>query len=314
MLTRSKSGALSALIVLGGLAFLVALVAAPMAAYAVLWLTAEIRALRHKPKQDFATFELDPFDAARLSTAREAAGDIVERLSDIEAGRVQIAEPEAETDHLIEQYRKLRSLMTSLQELPIRRLKKWSSAKALVSACRIGAVCVPLLSLIIGLVMLRSSGTLTVDPYRILAGACAGWIVLGLPLVFQFRKQRIERALGDRELFFERWRPQDDFLDFYLNRTERTTPEREEEPVRGEPKPTPDVPTSPNGGRPKRPWYVVLEVDPDAPASAIKRAYHERLMEYHPDKVARLGVEIRNLAEVVTREITAAYEEAGRHR
>ena len=132
---RFRSGVLSVLIVMAGLAFLIVLVMAPLAAYAALWLTAEIRALRHRQKTDFLAFELDPFDAARLATSREAAADIVQRLSDLEAGRIHSSEPENETERLIERYRLLRTQMTALRELPIRRLRKWSSARAMASAC-----------------------------------------------------------------------------------------------------------------------------------------------------------------------------------
>ncbi len=40
----------------------------------------------------------------------------------------------------------------------------------------------------------------------------------------------------------------------------------------------------------------------------IKRHYRERMMEYHPDKVASLGPKLRELAENETKKINAAYE------
>ena len=40
----------------------------------------------------------------------------------------------------------------------------------------------------------------------------------------------------------------------------------------------------------------------------IKRHYRERMMEYHPDKVATLGPKIREVAEHETKKINAAYE------
>ncbi len=40
----------------------------------------------------------------------------------------------------------------------------------------------------------------------------------------------------------------------------------------------------------------------------IKRHYRERMMEYHPDKVAALGIKLRELAEIETKKINAAYE------
>lgn len=309
MLSRIRSGVLSALIVLAGLSFLVSVVAVPAATYAILWLAAEIRALWYPRRGDFATFELDPFDAARLAISRETAADIVQRLSDIDAGRAKSPDPEAETDRLIEQYRQLRTQMAALRALPPRRLRKWSSARAMRSACRMGAICVPLI--VAGAAAILPGNPLVGDPYRILSAACAGWIVLGLPLFFAIRRRQIEAKCGDREMFYERWRPEDDFLDFYLSRTDRSEPEEDGTKEADEPPQHPEVSPSP-GGRQKRPWYVVLEVDPNAQDQDIRRAYHKRLMEYHPDKTASLGAEIRALAEVVTREITAAYEEAGR--
>jgi DnaJ-domain-containing protein 1 len=309
---RFRSGVLSALIVLVGVAFLAGFVAAPPIAYALLWLAAELRALRHRRKRDFLAFELDPYDAARLESAREAAADIVQRLSDIEAGRIHEADPEV-VERLLERYRSLRTRMAALREQPLRRLRKWSSARAAASACRIGLVCIPLLTAGT-LAYLHAAGT-AVDPLRILSAVAAGWTLCALPPLIWLRRRRIERALGDRDLFYERWRPDEDFLDFYLTYTEHDG--RPEEAPAGEPpeEPAPHPPEPESAAapsRPKRPWHEVLEVAPDADEAAIKRAYHQRLMEYHPDKVASLGAEIRALADVITREITTAYQEAGR--
>jgi DnaJ-domain-containing protein 1 len=44
----------------------------------------------------------------------------------------------------------------------------------------------------------------------------------------------------------------------------------------------------------------------------IRRAYRRRMSEYHPDKVAHLGEEIRQVATEKSKEINAAYEEASR--
>lgn len=313
MFHRFRSGVLSALIILAGLGFLIVLVVAPVVAFVALWLMAEIRASRHRRRSDFLAFELDPFDAARLATSREAAADIVQRLSDIESGRIHSSVSETEAEQLVEKYRLLRTQMAALRELPIRRLRKWSSARAMASACRIGVLCIPALGALIMVLLSKGSNLLADDPYRILSLASAGWIVLGLPMVFLVRRRQIERALGDREMFLERWRPEDDFLDFYLARTERSDREAES-PSEG-----PEEAVSPKDSlfeaeRPKRPWYVVLGVEPDAGDDVIRRAYRQRMLEYHPDRTAGLGAELRALAEVVTREITAAYEEAGRNR
>ena len=39
----------------------------------------------------------------------------------------------------------------------------------------------------------------------------------------------------------------------------------------------------------------------------IKRLYHERMLEYHPDKVAKLGPKLRQVAASETVKINAAY-------
>jgi len=58
------------------------------------------------------------------------------------------------------------------------------------------------------------------------------------------------------------------------------------------------------------PWYDVLGVSPDATQEQIVSAYRARMSEYHPDKVANLGPDIRALAEQKAKEINAAYAEA----
>jgi len=58
------------------------------------------------------------------------------------------------------------------------------------------------------------------------------------------------------------------------------------------------------------PWYVVLDVDRSASRAEITAAYRSRISQYHPDKVARMGPEIRELAERKSAEINAAYKVA----
>ena len=54
---------------------------------------------------------------------------------------------------------------------------------------------------------------------------------------------------------------------------------------------------------------AVLGVDGHASLEAIKQAYRQRIAEYHPDKVANLGIELRRVADEMTRKINTAYEE-----
>jgi hypothetical protein len=71
-----------------------------------------------------------------------------------------------------------------------------------------------------------------------------------------------------------------------------------------------DRPEPPNLFQRQPPWHDVLGVPPDATPEQIASAYRARMSEYHPDKVANLGPDIRALAEQKAKEINAAYAEA----
>lgn len=66
-----------------------------------------------------------------------------------------------------------------------------------------------------------------------------------------------------------------------------------------------DKPYSP----PPRPWYQVLEVSSVASLDEIKRAYQRKIRQYHPDKVAGLGPEFTEIANLKAKEINLAYEQ-----
>ena len=53
--------------------------------------------------------------------------------------------------------------------------------------------------------------------------------------------------------------------------------------------------------------HAVLGVSPGASQEEVKTAYRLRMQEYHPDKVAHLGPELRILAERKAKEINEAY-------
>jgi len=53
-------------------------------------------------------------------------------------------------------------------------------------------------------------------------------------------------------------------------------------------------------------WFEVLQLQPDADVAAIKGAFRTLLKQYHPDKVAMLGTEFKQLAEQKTRLLTGA--------
>jgi DnaJ like chaperone protein len=57
-------------------------------------------------------------------------------------------------------------------------------------------------------------------------------------------------------------------------------------------------------------WHRVLNINPSASLDEIRAAYQSLISQYHPDKVATLGAEVRALAERKSKEITAAYQEA----
>lgn len=61
-------------------------------------------------------------------------------------------------------------------------------------------------------------------------------------------------------------------------------------------------------------WFEVLGVSADAQPKDIKLAYYEKMKGYHSDKVASLGQELRDLADVKSKQINLAYDEARKRR
>lgn len=68
------------------------------------------------------------------------------------------------------------------------------------------------------------------------------------------------------------------------------------------------------GDPPLRAWHEVLNVPMNATADEIRQSYKLLMSQYHPDKVANLGEELRALAERKSKEITSSYREAMRLR
>lgn len=62
-----------------------------------------------------------------------------------------------------------------------------------------------------------------------------------------------------------------------------------------------DIPTS---------WFRILEVSEGASPEQVVAAYKHKICQYHPDKVAQMGAEIRELAEAKSKQINAAYDYA----
>ncbi len=58
--------------------------------------------------------------------------------------------------------------------------------------------------------------------------------------------------------------------------------------------------------------FTVLGVSRNATFEEIRRAYRTKMREYHPDKVASLGAELRELAERKAKQINEAFETLSR--
>lgn len=57
-------------------------------------------------------------------------------------------------------------------------------------------------------------------------------------------------------------------------------------------------------------WFRILEVSESASREQIVTAYKQKIRQYHPDKVAQMGAEIRELAEFKSKQINTAYDYA----
>jgi len=79
-------------------------------------------------------------------------------------------------------------------------------------------------------------------------------------------------------------------------------------------KPAPPTPRPPSQPQPQPAfapgWTRVLELPADASLDEIREAYRRLMSQYHPDKVASLGRELRELADAKSKEISAAYRQA----
>ena len=75
-----------------------------------------------------------------------------------------------------------------------------------------------------------------------------------------------------------------------------------------------DEPPRPRYSEHEPQWWDVLGVPSTASVAEIKRAYQSLVRQYHPDKVATLGVEIRELSERKTKELNVAFEQAMRQK
>lgn len=57
------------------------------------------------------------------------------------------------------------------------------------------------------------------------------------------------------------------------------------------------------------PYHALLGTTPSSTNEQVRHAYREKIAQYHPDKVANLGAELRALAEERTKAINEAYRQ-----
>ena len=60
--------------------------------------------------------------------------------------------------------------------------------------------------------------------------------------------------------------------------------------------------------------YDILEINPDATDEEVKKSYRRLAIQYHPDKVAHLGEDIKKTATEKFQTLNAAYEEIKKQR
>jgi DnaJ like chaperone protein len=60
--------------------------------------------------------------------------------------------------------------------------------------------------------------------------------------------------------------------------------------------------------------YDILELTPDASDEEVKKAYRRLAIQYHPDKVAHLGEDIKKAATEKFQALNAAYEQIKKQR
>jgi DnaJ domain len=61
------------------------------------------------------------------------------------------------------------------------------------------------------------------------------------------------------------------------------------------------------------PWFEVLQVSEQAPFEVVRQAYRKQISQYHPDKIANMADELKELASLRSREINDAFNFAKIH-
>ncbi|MGY3582317.1 hypothetical protein ACVIGB_000759 [Bradyrhizobium sp. USDA 4341] len=293
---------LSAVWIVGLFAF----IAQPGIAIIIAWIVAEMAAY-DGDIHSFDAFELDRKEDAELRRLTREAADITESLAAIDAAGQQ----SPESAQLGERYLQLQSRIMTLTERPPARLRRWSFRRAGRFALRLTL----LVGVIFGgaLIYGVTEGQLPLaDGRRYFDVFLYVWSATALPYALGRRRQSYETSLGDVDAFQAHWDIHEETIDAHVN-----TLLRERQFARHAPPGTPPPPDPPPPSdeppvpfaRPKRPWHVVLEVDRDADDETIHRAYLKQMKLYHPDRTRSLGQELQTLAEVISKEISEAYEE-----
>ena len=53
--------------------------------------------------------------------------------------------------------------------------------------------------------------------------------------------------------------------------------------------------------------FEILEISHNSTPAEIKSAYRKKMMEYHPDKVEKLGSKLKKIAEEESKKLNTAY-------
>jgi preprotein translocase subunit Sec63 len=61
-------------------------------------------------------------------------------------------------------------------------------------------------------------------------------------------------------------------------------------------------------------WDLILQIPRDSKIDEIRKAYQMQIAKYHPDKVAHLGDEFKEIADRKSQEINSAYADAVREK
>lgn len=304
-LTRSFSATLIA--ALAAVA-LFAFIAQPGIVILILWVVSEVAAY-DRDFRSFDAFAPSRGEDAELRTLLAEAADVANSLSEVSAQD----SPTSEKDHLVARYLQLQTKILDLTERPPARLRRWSFRRGGRFALR--------LTLVVGVLVgggliyeVVTNKLALADGRRYFDAFLFVWSATALPFALGSRRVAYERNLGDVAAFLAHWDIGTETIDAHVNALLRERRFRPEENPRNEfrrPDAAPEnsEPASP-AKRPKRPWHVVLDVDPSADLETIHKAYRHQMWLHHPHRMPDMGAELKDLAETITREIIEAYQKA----